>query len=64
VKGLGTKTLFLLGQSDPLAALNYVTPTKESMQPGSVQVKEIPGGHFLTVSGKHKAAEAINVFLN
>jgi len=43
--------------------LNYVTPTKESMKPGSVQIKQIPGGHFLTVSGKQEAADTINAFL-
>ena len=64
VKGLGTRTLFLLGQSDPFAALNYVTPTVQSMQPGKVEVKQIPGGHFLTVSGKQKAAEALKSFLS
>ena len=64
VKGLGTKSLFLLGKSDPFAAVNYVTPTKESMKPGAVQIKEIPGGHFLTVSGRRDAAEAIKGFLS
>ena len=63
VKGLGTKSLFLLGQSDPFAALNYVTPTKESMKPGAVQVKAIPGGHFLTVSGRQGTVDAIKGFL-
>lgn len=64
VKDLATKTLFLLGKSDPFAALNYVTPTKESMHLGAVEIQEIPGGHFLPLSGRKEAIKAIQSFLD
>jgi len=63
VKGLNTKSLFLIGKNDPFAAVNYVTPTANSMAPGAVQIKEIDGGHFLTVTGRYCSIEAIKSFL-
>jgi 3-oxoadipate enol-lactonase len=64
VKGLGTKSLFLIGKDDPFAAVNYVTPTAQSMVAGAVQIKEIDGGHFLTVSGRAGSLDAIKSFLD
>jgi pimeloyl-ACP methyl ester carboxylesterase len=63
VAGLNLKSLFLLGQSDPFSAPNYVQGTKNQMAKGAVQVKSIPGGHFLTVSGKEGAKKEIEIFL-
>ena len=51
VVGLDTRSLFLIGESDPFANVAYVTPTQQSMAPGAVEVQVLPGGHFLTVSG-------------
>lgn len=64
VTGLSTPSLFLLGESDPFAASNYVQGTVDQMAPGAVRVKSIPGGHFLTVSGRIAAASAIQAFID
>ncbi len=64
VVGLNTRSLFLIGEADPFAAVNYVTPTQQSMAPGAVEVQVLPGGHFLTVSGdRAQVATAITDFL-
>lgn len=64
VVGLATPSLFLIGASDPFAAVNYVTPTQQAMSPGAVSVDVLPGGHFLTVSGdRAQVAGAIKDFL-
>ena len=64
VVGLNTRSLFLIGESDPFAAVNYVTPTQESMAPDAVEVQVLPGGHFLTASGdRAQVAGAITDFL-
>lgn len=63
VAGLGTRTVFLLGEADPFAAVNYVTPTQQAMAPGAVTVRVLPGGHFLSVSGRAESAGAIQAFL-
>ena len=64
VKGLATKSLFQVAINDPFVAVNYVTPTVNSMAPGSVQVEEIEGGHFLTVTGREGSKKSIKHFLN
>jgi len=64
VVGLNTRSLFIVAESDPFAAVNYVTPTVEIMAPGAVRVEVLPGGHFLTVSGdRAEVATMITDFL-
>jgi len=64
VVGLDTRSLFLIGESDPFANVEYVTATQQSMAPGAVEVQVLPGGHFLTVSGDRvQVGNAIDDFL-
>ncbi|MEY2964769.1 MAG: hypothetical protein RLZZ228_582 [Actinomycetota bacterium] len=64
VIGLATPSLFIVGEHDPFAMINYVTPTQESMAPGAVTIETLPGGHFLTVSGDRSVLVAmIDAFL-
>lgn len=54
VVGLTTPCLFIVGDDDPFAQVNYVMPTKAAMASGAVTIETLPGGHFLTVSGDWK----------
>jgi len=64
VIGLATPSLFIVGEHDPFAMINYVTPTQESMAPGAITIETLPGGHFLTVSGDRSVLVAmIDAFL-
>ena len=51
VAGVSTPCLFLVGEADPFAQVNYMEPTQAAMAPGAVTIETLPGGHFLPVSG-------------
>ena len=63
VKGLATKTIFVVGEQDAAMAMNYCQPTLDAM-PNATAVTVV-GGHFAPLSNTDGAlVKAVNAFFS